>query len=226
MFRALSTRVAGDLGEHVNCLVRISGYNSTYRILAVSAPNFVTLDRPWIEDSIAGNVSVVLSRDIYQLPADYDRIVSRFLRNSANGTKIDIVGEDEIEHSRVNVSQGAIAGQPQRVTIYGRSPSGFRTIIFDRAPDQRYVFDFEYQRNHPLIEHNEQEIMFPDRYLLHLVDQVTARLNRDVENSQKAIQEAQDALMEKVRQGSNPDSGNARMKLTPYTGRKYHGRRY
>lgn len=218
----LLNAISADIDDYINCLLRVAGYNSTYRILANNGGYVVQLDRPWIEESLsAAMVTVTFSRDIYHLPADYDRMVSKFLRNQANHTKVDIVGEDEIEYNRVHIAQGVTVGAPEKVTIFGRSPSGFRTIIFDRIPDAQYTYDYEYQRAHPEIKYNSQEILYPERYMLGIIDQVVARLNRDVENVQQAALAAQEALIEKMKQGANPDSGNSRLQFSPHTGRRY-----
>jgi hypothetical protein len=207
--------------DYINCLLRVGSGGNLYRITAYEGVDRLTLDRPWTDPTVGANGQVTIMRDTYHLPEDYDRMVSRSFRNQVDGTKVDLVGEDEIEYQRTVIPQGSLAGQPERVAIYGRSPSGLTTVVFDRAPNKAYLFDYEYQCNHPHIKYDTQDILYPERHGMHIIDQVVARLNRDVENAQNAMQTAQEALAERVRQGANPDSGNARLRFSPRTGRRY-----
>jgi hypothetical protein len=160
---------------------------------------------------------ITFSRDRYQLPADYDRLKGDTMYNLNTGKEIRLVNEHEI---RKDFKTTVVPAEPETYTVYGRSDKGSPLVHLNIPPDDMYIFQYEYQRNHPELRDDKTEILYPVRYHMFMVDTVKARLDRDSENKQQNVQVAQDALAERIRQEATPEPGSSRNRFTPDTGRR------
>ena len=203
--------------EYVGGLIRMNGQKEWYRIVSIDDKGYAFIDRPYIGDDItAVEVDIDFARDTYHLPDNYDRMTSKRMYCRAAESYVDLVDDTELDMDR---EAGLLMQQPTKFSIRGRSPNGKPTMIFNFLPDDTYLYNYSYQKDHPALEHDDDEVLYPNRYSLAIIDQIVSRLNREVEDQQKSMADTAAALSEKVKQGANPDSGERRVRMTPWTGR-------
>ena len=199
-------------------LVRYGGAGEWYRLLGIDRNTGETeMDRPYVGTSFSGvGTEIEFVRDSYQLPDDYDRLNTKKMYDRTNLVEIELVDDAKLDYIQ---SLGITPQPPKYFAIRGRTPAGNSMISFDSPPDDVYMYSFSYQRNHPELVKDSDEVLYPIRYNLALVDQIAARLNRDTEDQQKVIADAAAALAERVRQEANPDDGDRPLQMQPWTGR-------
>lgn len=198
--------------EWVGALIKISGYDTTYRVMRFNGASTIELDKAWRHSTISGAGSFSLGRDQYQLPEDYDRYKGKIAQNLSTGTELDLVDENEV---RKDFTEELTPQEPTAFTVFGVSPKGRRVLHLNFVPDDNYVIEITYQANHPELREDTDEVLYPPRLHLFLVDTIKARLDRDAENKAQAQQVANDALADRIRQESVPEPGSSRMQATP-----------
>jgi hypothetical protein len=196
----------------------VSTHPTSYRLEAHNGSTSFELDKPWMYDTEGGAnaYTITISRDRYQLPADYDRLKGDTLYNITTGKEMRLVNEHEV---RKDFSTTVTPAEPETYTIYGLTSKGNPMLHLNIPADELYILSFDYQKNHPPLVGDKTEILYPVRYHMFMVDSVKARLDRDAENKQQAMQVANDALAERIRQEATPEPGSSRNRFTPSTGR-------
>ena len=203
--------------EHIGAMFNVEGEAEWYKITGISVSGDVEISRPYIGPGTAvEGDSFRVARDTYQLPLGYDRISTKRMRCHETGASVDLAESTEVDMDR---ESGLVMQAPTKFSIRGRTVRGKPTILFNYVPDAVYSYSYSYQMEHPALVHNTDEILYPERYALAIVDQITARLNSEVEDQQKAMASTQAALSEKVKQGASPDSGEPPPRIAPWTGR-------
>ena len=212
---------AADVGS----MLQVSGNRVTYRIAAFIAANQVTLDRPWVEDTIA-NVEneVFIGQDTFEMPTNYDRMLDKKFYNPVGDNYITLVDPKELNVQRQTNGLGLSVGIPTKCAIHGMNTTGTAyKIHFDMAVQFNTDLDFQYLRKHDTLDADATLISYPDKDLLYIMDTVKARLDRDNEASQTAGQLAAEAMSERNKTQQNHESGNSAVRMTPFvrqTGRR------
>jgi len=202
---------SADVGK----LVQVGEHKSVYRIATYVDAEEVTLESPWRDESIAtvDAVTAVVGQDRYSLPSDLDRFLSGKMRNLTTGTESKEVDPTEMRAIRHRSGLTLQQTEPQNFTIHGLDAEGDKYVHFDNISDAEYILEYDYQIDHPTLDASGDEILYPDKYIMYIADSVIAKLQRDVENSQVAVQTSQDSLKEAMRVGSNPNNSRDRMRI-------------
>ena len=209
-----------DSGPWYNgSLIKVEGYDEIYRIISYNDSNSFTLNKPWSAASVASvSLKITVVRDIYQMPEDYDRLLSRELKNNSTGETVELVDVAEMRQEWLDRGTDILIEDPTKFTIDGTTPGGNRSIRFNTIAQRNYIYSYDYMMKHPPLLNDDTEIMYPSRMMLSIVDTVVARLNRDTENAAKGQQIAQEALMERVRGEATPESGEEARRIRPNYG--------
>jgi len=209
---------ATDVGKTVEVAVHPANpptqfTNGYYLISEFTNVRSVKLDRVWASDSILlGDISVCSMQ--YPLTADYDRILGGELTNAVSGNKIYERSPSEMKE--IIRDNGTVLQklEASNYTVHGLDSSGKSILHFDTAFPTACSIEYSYQKKHPAVEmgatKTDGSILYPERLSLYIIDQVVARLNRDVENNAMVQQQASDAYKEAVRANSNPATGRER----------------
>jgi len=200
-------------------LIQVGSYTPFHRIATVSSQKICTLESVWAGEDFTEEAFTV-GQDIYPLPADFDRLLSGSLKNITTNTEVEEVTPTEMKAIKHRDGLKLVEEEPQHFCIYGLSDSGASLIHLDRISDASYNLEFEYQMKHPTLAADDDPILYPDKYMLSLADKVIAMLQRDKENSERAVMAANDALREDLAVGAHPDNSSDKMQLriqgTPY----------
>lgn len=208
------------------CLLQIGDYPEIFRIVEYQGSHVYTLDKPWVEANLSASTqAVTFGRDIYQMPADYDRLTCSTLKNIHTGNEVTLVDSNTLRQEWITSGTSLTPAEPTKFTIEGSTSKNNKVIRFNRIPDAAYTFEYTYQREHPKLETDTTEILYPSRMHLAIIDTIAARLYRDVEDSAKYGQLAQEALNMRVRGEANPDPSDNRMQMSPDLGRTRAHRR-
>jgi len=195
--------------------IQVSGDNYVYRIKKVLSSTQVTLNRAWISDSITASdeKTATIAADRYALPTNFDRPVGSW-ENFFSPYKILPIDNDELREKRYG--QGIEVDDPQYFTIWGMNDAQTAYIVLLHPyPDERRMLTFEYQRNHPEVNSDNDKILYPNSYLSAIIDMVLYIAHRDFDDDEKM----QITLMDKIReynmQASNPTLTDKKMILRP-----------
>lgn len=214
---------SGDVGK----IVQIEGYNGHYTISAYVGAREVTLDRVWTGTTVALGTITVAVID-YALPANFGLMLSAEMRNLDTGTKLDEISPSEMAQRIRDNGTVLLKQEATAFTIYGINSSGYKSVHFDTIFSANCYLSYEYQKIHPTIVVGSGAVngtvLFPDQYLLYIMDQVIAKLSRDLENSAMVAQQANDAMKEAMRAHSSPSSTKERTIMRPQALRHGHFR--
>ena len=200
--------LSSDAGK----LIQVGSYKSLYRIDTFTGIGEVELETPWRDEDTTLQ-SAVIGQDKYSLPSDLDRFLSGKILNMTTGTEIIEVDPTEMRAIKSRDGLTLLQNEPENFTIHGLDSSGNKLIHFDKISDEEYALEYDYQMDHPELVADTTEILYPVKYVMYIADSVIAKLQRDVENSQVAVQTSQDSLKEAMRVGSNPNNSRDRMRL-------------
>ncbi|MBW2647822.1 MAG: hypothetical protein JRE23_16960 [Deltaproteobacteria bacterium] len=197
-----------DVGK----LIQVGSYKTVYRIATYVDLENVTLETPWRDEDVTLQTAVI-GQDRYSLPSDLDMLLSGKMVNLSTGTEIREVDPTEMRAIRSANGLTLLQNEPEYFTIHGLDSSGNKQVHFDKVSDAEYALEYDYQADHPTLTADADPILYPDKYVMYIADSVIAKLQRDVENSQVAMQTSQDSLKEAMRVGSNPNNSRDRMRL-------------
>ena len=208
-----TTFSAADVGS----TVQIIGYPSYYTIVTYTNARSVVLDRVWANTSVALGTLFKCSMS-FSLPSNYDRMLGGELTILETGGIIKECSPAEMRAIMRDNGVNILKEDAENYTVRGIDSSGNSLIHFDKAfPGTRSV-EFSYQMKHPVVavgaSASDLNILYPDRLNLYLIDQVVAKLNRDVENNSMVQQQAADAYKEAVRANGDPATGRERVVMT------------
>lgn len=194
--------------------VQVSGDEYVYRVKAVPANNQLQLNRAWVSASITASDEKTLDvgMDRYTLPANFDRAVDDWQGFFA---PYDIKPVDPyVFRERRRDRPDMRFGDPEVFTIFGLQNS--RQIVhFDPYPENARLLNFEYQKRHPKIDSDNDQILYPYSYLNALMDILLQLANRDYEDSGKMEVVLRDALRSHNLQQSNPGVTASRPRIAP-----------
>lgn len=166
--------------------IQISGTEYVYRIEEVPANNQLKLNRAWIDDSItvADERTFKIGADRYVLPENYDRATGD-IRSFFAPYGIEAIGPEEFRDIRRR-EPGIRPGEPRYFTIYGMNEAETQELIhFHPYPDAARLLEYQYQRNHPDIDSDNDKVLVPVRYKEALIEMVLQLAERDYEDDAK-----------------------------------------
>jgi hypothetical protein len=201
---------------YIGRAVLVSGSEYVYRVVSVPTSAKLTLNRAWVDDSItvADECTIKIGADRYVLPANYDRATGD-IRSFFSPHGIDAVGPEEFRDIRRRDS-GLSVGEPRYFTIYGMNEAETQELIhFHPFPDNARLLDYQYQRNHPDVNTDNDKILVPLRYREALVEMVLQLAERDYEDDANTQAVLGDMLRTFNQQGSAQEITEDRKVMKP-----------
>jgi hypothetical protein len=194
---ATVTVANGDFDDtYINRQFQVQGYPTIYRIVDVPSATELVLDKAWVDASIVAATNEIgfnIGVDQYTLPTDFDRPATS-LQSFLGPYKIQAVSPNEFSEIR-RQRTGIIFGDPSFFTIYGMNDGQTAwKIHFHQWPSEARVIRFEYQMIHPVIDTDQDKILFPPRYNEAIIETVLQLAQRDYEDSAKTQQTLLDML--------------------------------
>ena len=172
---------------HKTRAFQVSGDKTVYRIEDVLSPTEIALNLAWISDSItvSDERTFTVAADLYTLPADYDRPTDD-IRNFFGPYKIKPRNPNEFVERRT-VNPGITLGEPDIFTIYGMNEGQTTELIhFHPYPKNARMLTYSYQSNHPVINSDNDKILYPQRYMEFIINAVYQICLDAYEDSTKA----------------------------------------
>lgn len=172
---------------HKTRAFQVSGDKMVYRIEDVLSPTEIKLNDAWISDSITGadERTFTIAADLYSLPTDFDRPTDD-IRNFFGPYKIKPRNPNEFVERRTGES-GITLGDPDIFTIYGMNEGMTTELIhFHPYPKNARMLTFAYQINHPVINTDNDKILYPQRYMEFIINAVYQICLDAYEDSAKA----------------------------------------
>lgn len=201
---------------YIGRAITVSGSQYVYRVVSVPSSNKLTLNRAWIDDSItaADECTFKIGADRYVLPTDYDRATGD-LRSFFAPYGINAVGPEEFRDIRRR-RPGVQAGEPRYFTIYGMNEAETQELIhFHPFPDAARLLDYQYQRNHPDVNTDNDKVLVPLRYREALIEMVLQLAERDYEDDANTQVVLADMLRAFNQQGSAQEITEDRKIMRP-----------
>jgi len=170
--------------------IQVSGDEIVYRIKAVPSPTVLQLGSIWVNDDIVvgDERTFTIAMDKYALPTDFDRPLSE-AQAFFEPYNIQPRSPGEFESIRRR-DPGITVGDPDCFTIYGMNDGQSTELVhFHPYPENQRIINFEYQRVHPEINSDNDEVLFPQRFIAFIVETVEAlalRTNEDDPNKMQA----------------------------------------
>lgn len=159
------------VAAHEGRVLLLSGHPIPYLIKNVNTATSITLDRTYIGPTTDGtsalpDLNYKIVQDRYDLPLDFDRPVdedwTRF--DDTSSTNIRVRDAATIRARRQQRAPFT-TGDPDIVAIWARDEQDeHRQAIFDQYPDAVRVVRFDYQKQHPKIELDNQRLLFPQKH--------------------------------------------------------------
>jgi hypothetical protein len=141
-----------------------------------------------IEDTFVPGEKLVaysIVQDRYALPENFDRPTDSW-ENFFGNSSIVAVGPNVFLEQRRGRGSTLLAADPEMYTVYGLDDSETLQIIhFDPYPDETRILTYTYQKNHPVIETDEDKILFQRSHEVIILEAMLHLANRDYEDSQK-----------------------------------------
>ena len=199
--------------------IQINNHATIYRIEKVVSPTELTLNRPYLGDTITEIddelVAYSIVQDRYALPADFDRPTTDW-DSFFGSTTIDALGPDKFLEERRARGGTLLVADPTAFTVYGLDDSEtFQIVHFDPYPSEARIIPFTYQKDHPKIETDDDRILFQRSHEAIVLEAMLYLANRDYEDAQKVEAVLRD-FMRTVNQAQGSGSvAQDKMRLTP-----------
>ncbi len=181
--------------SYKNRVIRLNENDTLYRITRVVSQTELDLNRPWVGEDVAnGAVSYKIAQDRYVLPMDFDRPTGGWTSFFGN-TSIRPVGPERFLHQRRKRGSSMVVSDPDIFTVFGLDDSQtFQILHFDPYPQFNRVLYYTYQKNHPVIETDEDRILFPKTHEGIVLEAILHLANRDYTDESKVQMVLQDML--------------------------------
>jgi len=198
--------------------IQLDTHNTIYRIESVESATSITLNRPYLGDAVTdadGVVAYVIAQDRYTLPANFDRPTDDW-ENFFGSNSIEVVGPNALLEQRRNRGSTMMVGDPEIYTTYGLDDSEtFQIVHFDPFPDEARILSYTYQKNHPVIETDEDRVLFPRSHEVIILEAMLHLANRDYQDAQKVEMVLRDFMRTINQAQSAGNVANDRMRFTP-----------
>jgi hypothetical protein len=201
---------------YIGRAIQVNGDDYIYRIAAVTSPTGLTLDRAWVNANlvVADEKVATIAMDRYALPSDFGRPVDDWQSFFA---PYNIEPRSANEFREVRRRERDIRlGEAEVYTKFGMTDNEAAEMVhFHPWPETARILRFEYQKNHPVIDSDQDKILYPLTYLEALLDVCLHLANRDYENSTKAQQALLDSIRSHNMQQSNPGATDPTIRIEP-----------
>jgi len=173
--------------SYLDRAIEFSGVDYVYRIAEVTSSTSIELNRAWIGDTVtaADEVTFTIGADRYVLPVDFDRPIdemSAFLAPYG----IEPVSPEEFQQRRRKYRNSIQTGEPEVFTIYGLNSALTQEIIhFDPWPDEARLINYPYIKVHPVIDSDNDKILYPRRVVEVIMEMVIQLAYRDYEDDDR-----------------------------------------
>lgn len=193
---------------------QVSGDEVVYRIKTVTSPTQIDLDDDWINASItvADKLTAVIAMDQYTLPDNFNRPVDDW-ENFFLPHGVEPRTPNQFRKRR-RENLNMVIGEPNIYTIYGLR-NNLQVVHFQPFPETARILSFAYQKKHPTITSDQDQLLFPNEYYGALMDVVLEFANRDYEDSPKMEAILRDSLRQHNLQQSNPGATASSPIITP-----------
>lgn len=167
--------------------IQFSGVDYVYRIDSVTSSTVLELNRPWLDASVvaADQVTWTIGADRYVLPVDFDRPIAdmdAFLVPYG----IEPVSPEEFQRRRRRYRNSIETGEPEVFTIYGLNEGQTQEIIhFDPWPQNARLINYPYIKQHPVIDSDNDKILYPKRVVEVIMEMVLQLAYRDYEDDDR-----------------------------------------
>ena len=195
---------------------QVNADEEIFRIKAINSLTELQLDKIWTQDSLAvsDEKTVTIGMDRYALPTDFGRTVDNW-QNFFAPYNIKHVTPNELREVRRTERRIRLA-DPEIYTVFGVTTGGHAQVVhFHPWPENARVLRYEYQQNHPMINSDQDNILYPLSYREALIDMVLHIANRDYEDSAKMEKVMMDAIRSHNMQQSNPGLHDSKVRLEP-----------
>lgn len=175
---------------YIGAAFRADGYDYTYRIESINSTSSVELNRAWIDSSITATNEVVwtIGWDRYVLPENFDRPVddwSAFLAPY----KVRPASPEEFADRRRKRGGDIQVGEPEVYTIFGLNAAQTQQVIhFDPYPDAARLLNYDYIKQHPVIDSDNDKILYPRNVVEVIMEMVLQLAYRDYEDDARMQQ--------------------------------------
>lgn len=196
--------------------IQVLGDPYIYRIANVTSPTTLTLDRAWTSASVtvADELSAIIAMDRYTLDTDFDRPIDNWQAFFAP-YNVRPVSPNEFREVRRR-ERNIRLGEPEIYTKFGSTDNlAAEMVHFHPWPETARIMRYEYQKNHPRINSDQDKILYPLTYLDVLIDWILHLANRDYENSSKTQQVLMDSIRSHNIQQSNPGATEPALRIEP-----------
>lgn len=166
------------------------GYDYVYTIESINSTGSVELNRAWIDSSItvADEVTWTIAADRYVLPADFDRPIDDFGAFLAP-YEIRPTSPEDIAERRRKRGNAIELGEPEVFTIFGLNVAQTQELIhFDPWPESARLLTFEYIKQHPVIDSDNDKILYPNRVIEVIIEIMLQLAYRDYEDDARMQQ--------------------------------------
>jgi len=197
-------------------VIRVSPDNTIYRIKRVITETTIELNRPWVGTTVtAGEITYEMAQDRYVLPADFDRPTGGW-ENFFGNPDINAIGPEAFLNIRRARAGGFIYADPDVFTVYGLDESEtFQIVHFDPYPENNRILNFTYQKNHPVIETDEDRVLFPKSHEGIVIEAMLHLANRDYTDDAKTQAVLQDFLRSLNQAQGSGNVAQDKMSLSP-----------
>jgi hypothetical protein len=188
--------------QHKTWALQVTPSQPIYRIAEVVLPRVVTLNKPWMGDSVTPAsaldtpLSVKMAQDRYALPDDFDRPFGSW-QDMLSAHHIKATGPEKF--GQIRRARGTVIelGDPQFYTVWGLDDTNtYQVLHLDPWPLEQTLLQYPYQRVHPEIETDDDRVLFPQPHMSIVIEVLLRFANRDYEDDTRM----QDAMQEYLRQ--------------------------
>lgn len=177
--------------------IEVSNCDYVFRIEEVPSSTEVKLNRAWFQDDIdaTDEVTFTIAADRYVLPTNFDRPIDDF-NSFLSPYGIDPVSPEDFQERRRRYGNKIQVGEPEVFTIYGLNDAQTAEIIhFDPWPDKVQILNYPYVKQHPIIDSDNDKILYPKRVVEVIIEMVLQLAYRDYEDDDRM----QATLVEMIR---------------------------
>jgi hypothetical protein len=173
--------------SYLDRAIQFSGTDYLYRIAAVTGQDTIELNRAWLDADITAlnQVTFTIGADRYVLPTDFDRPIddmSAFLVPYG----IEPISPEEFQERRRKYRNALETGEPEAFTIYGLNAAQTQEVIhFDPWPSESRLINYPYIKMHPVINTDNDKILYPKRVIEVIMEMVIQLAYRDYEDDDR-----------------------------------------
>ena len=214
----VGTGTAWDL-SFVERAFQVGGDEYVYRVKSVESPTALTLSRIYLGTTNA-TASYDIAQDRYSLPDDFDRAVDDW-QSFFVPASIRYAGRGEFARRRRMRGSDILLGEPSMFTVEGLDAANIRRVVrLDPYPKFQRMYTYQYQRNHPTLENDDDRILFPQRVEDVVIDTMLDIAYRDFEDDGRMQRSIVDALTAQNRAGMRREITQDPIQITPSNARR------